>query len=171
MEGSVSPVDALQRLYEQVEQRVRELCSLHASRLVCRKGCHNCCVDGLTIFEIEAENIRQHHADLLLVDDPHPQGACVFLDRAGACRIYEHRPYVCRTQGLPLRWIDTLPDRTPVEMRDICPLNGQGEPLESLPEGACWTIGPFEGALARMQAKVDGGALRRVPLRAMFRRS
>jgi hypothetical protein len=35
---------------------------------------------------------------------------------------------------------------------------------------ACWTIGPFEGALAGMQAKVAGGALRRVPLRAMFRR-
>lgn len=163
--------EALALFYEELDQRVQELYAMHATRLVCRKGCHTCCVEGLTVFEAEGENVRRHHADLLLGGDPHPEGACAFLDPEGACRIYEHRPYVCRTQGLPLRWIEEVADGAPVEMRDICPLNDQGEPLETLPAEACWTIGPFEGKLAGLQASVDGGELRRVSLRSLFLKS
>lgn len=159
---------ALTLLYREVDQQVGRLYTLHASRLVCRYGCHRCCIDGLTVFEVEAENVRRHHADLLVGGDPHPEGTCAFLDPAAACRIYEYRPYVCRTQGLPLRWIEQRPDGTSLELRDICPLNDQGQPVEALPDGECWTIGPFEGELARLQARMDGGALRRVSLRALF---
>ena len=172
--GTVDPdglPEALALFYGELDRRVRELCTLHASRLVCRKGCHSCCVEGLTVFEAEGENIRRHHADLLLDGEPHPEGACAFLDPEGACRIYEHRPYVCRTQGLPLRWIEQLPDGTSAEMRDICPLNDQGEPLETLPAETCWTIGPFEGRLAGLQDSLDGGELRRVSLRSLFLKS
>jgi hypothetical protein len=105
---------------------------------------------------------------LLLGGDPHPKGGCAFLDQEGACRIYEHRPYVCRTQGLPLRWIEQYPDGTTAELRDICPLNDQGRPVESLPASECWAIGPFEGNLARLQARVDGGPPYRVLLRSLF---
>ena len=160
----------LSRLYREVDQRVRPLLATHSARLQCRRGCCQCCIDDLTVFEVEAENIRRHYADLLLEAAPHPEGACAFLDQAGACRIYEHRPYVCRTQGLPLRWIEQFPNGTTVEMRDICPLNDDGRPVEALPQTECWAIGPFEGELARLQARVDGGAPRRVSLRSLFRR-
>ena len=62
------------------------------------------------------------------------------------------------------------PDGTTAELRDICPLNDPGPPLEDLPEKACWSIGPVEGELARLQARVDGGAPYRVTLRSLFRR-
>jgi hypothetical protein len=163
-----SLLDDLARLYAQVDRRVGRLETLHAARLVCRKGCHDCCVEGLTVFEVEAENIRRHHAKLLSETDPYPEGACAFLDPSGACRIYEDRPYVCRTQGLPLRWVDQLPDGVLVEMRDICPLNGEGQPVEDLSAQACWMIGPFEDRLARLQIAAYGGELRRIALRAMF---
>lgn len=127
-------------------------------------------MDGLTVFEVEAENIRCYHADLLAEGAPHPEGACAFLDEAGACRIYEHRPYVCRTQGLPLRWIEERSDGNLVELRDICPLNANGPPVEALPAEECWSIGPFEERLAKLQATADGGKLRRVALRSLFRR-
>jgi hypothetical protein len=158
----------LARFYEEVDRWVRPLNTLHAARLVCRKGCHDCCVEGLTVFEVEAEHIRRHHAELLIEASPHPEGACAFLGRAGVCRIYENRPYVCRTQGLPLRWVEQLQDGAPVEMRDICPLNDQGQPVEALPARECWSIGPFEDRLARLQIAADGGELRRIALRAMF---
>jgi uncharacterized protein len=157
-------------LHTEVDRQTDHLRVLHAKRLQCRKGCCGCCVDGLTVFEVEAESIRHHHAALLAEGAPHPKGACAFLDDAGACRIYEHRPYVCRTQGLPLRWIEERSDGNPVELRDICPLNEHGPPVESLPAEECWSIGPYEGRLANLQAAADNGELRRVSLRSLFRR-
>ena len=162
-------LEALEEIYQEVEDEAGRLAAVHAARLQCRRGCSRCCVDELTVFEVEAENIRRHHEPLLRDGAPHAQGACAFLDEAGACRIYPNRPYVCRTQGLPLRWIDETTEGTLIELRDICPLNEAGEPIESLLPKVCWTIGPFEARLARLQAQVDGGILRRTPLRSLFR--
>ncbi|MBI3798314.1 MAG: YkgJ family cysteine cluster protein, partial [Deltaproteobacteria bacterium] len=103
-------------------------------------------------------------------ETPHTEGACAFLNEEGACRIYAHRPYVCRTQGLPLRWIEEREDGSVSEMRDICPLNERGEPLENLAEEACWSIGPFEGRLARLQAAAGNGEMQRIALRDLFMR-
>lgn len=138
----------------------------HKKRLQCRSGCCDCCVDNITVFEIEACEIVDNCADVLS-QAPHPKGKCAFLDRLGRCRIYAFRPYVCRTQGLPLRWTEDLGERT-VEYRDICPLNETDEPLEILPAENCWSLGPFEGRLALMQQAKDGGRMKRVSLRSLF---
>jgi hypothetical protein len=161
-------LQTLARLYDLVDHQVEALRTLHQDRLQCRQGCSGCCQDDLTVFEVEAANIRLHHAELLAQAQPRARGACAFLDEQEACRIYANRPYVCRTQGLPLRWIDERPDGSPVEMRDICPLNEIGPPIEVLEAEHCWTIGPFEEALAELQSQVDGGRLRRVAMRGLF---
>lgn len=162
-------LSALEDLYQEVDLRSAQLSELHAERLQCRRGCSACCVDEMTVFDLEAANIRRHHAALLEAESPHPPGACAFLDVAGACRIYAQRPYVCRTQGLPLRWLDEAPDGEPVELRDICELNQAGPPVTQLPEEQCWTIGEFEGRLAELQRSSSGGSLHRIALRALFR--
>lgn len=118
---------------------------------------------------LEAERIRERHADLLLFGEPHPEGACAFLDAQGACRIYAERPYVCRTQGLPLRWLEEDGDGEIVEQRDICPLNAEGPALETLPAEACWLLGPFEQRLVALEEQ--RGELRRVALRDLFSRT
>jgi Fe-S-cluster containining protein len=159
----------LAQLYRDVHKQTARLDVIHSQRLQCRLGCTACCVDGITVFEIEAENIRRHHADLLKHGTPHSPGACAFLDDEGACRIYEHRPYVCRTQGYPLRWLDEGESGT-VEMRDICPLNETDEPIEELPGEICWSIGPFEERLARLQVTIDGGKMNRIALRDLLNR-
>src|SRR5215216_2070982 len=160
--------DELTRLYSELDSLTEPLNRLHSERLQCRRGCSACCVDGLSVYSIEAANIRLHHGDLLEAESPHKKGACAFLDEVGGCRIYAHRPYVCRTQGLPLRWIEEIDDETRVEMRDICPLNDEGEPIENLSEQDCWTIGPFEERLAFLQFTADGGKMNRVALRELF---
>ncbi|TNF52441.1 YkgJ family cysteine cluster protein [bacterium] len=157
--------------YQSVEREVCLLSSIHSARLRCRYGCRDCCIDELTVFEIEAENIQSCYPDLLRQANPHPVGACAFLDEAGACRIYEHRPYVCRTQGLPLRWIEEPSEERIVEKRDICLLNDRGNPVETLPADECWSIGPFEEELARLQAAVHHGKLHRKSLRELFNRT
>jgi len=155
-------------LHEEVDREAARTVERFGQPIKCRRGCTDCCVDRLTVFEIEAERIRRHHADLLSGGRPHPEGKCAFLDDEGACLVYDDRPYVCRTQGLPLRWLDRTPFGETVEMRDICPLNDVGEEISAIGEDHCWTIGPFEGRLAGLQSRIDGGQLMRIPLRALF---
>jgi Fe-S-cluster containining protein len=165
-------VEWIERFHAAVDEVAKPIASGHGERLRCRAGCHACCADGITVFEVEADRIVARHEELLEHGDPHPEGGCAFLDSEGRCRIYEERPYVCRTQGLPLRWIDEDEEGAPFEARDICPLNDEGgPPLEELEAEALWTIGPFEEKLAERQRAVDGGEGRRVALRELFAKS
>jgi uncharacterized protein len=159
--------EGLRALHAEVDAAAAALAAEHAERLQCRRGCAACCVDELTVFEVEAERIRRHAPALLAEGAPHPPGACAFLDPDGACRIYEARPYVCRTQGLPLRWLDEAPDGALVEYRDICSLNDGGRPLETLDPTACWSIGPVEVRLQALQREATGDLVR-VALRELF---
>jgi len=168
-------LEAVCALHVEVEVRARGLAARHADRLRCGPGCVDCCSDDLTVFEVEAERIRRRHGALLLQGSPHRPGACAFLDARGRCRIYPHRPYVCRTQGLPLRWFDPAeveagPGRGRViERRDICPLNLGGPALEGLDAGDCWLLGPTEERLGAIEERFSGGQRRRVALRRLFR--
>ena len=132
-------------LHAEVDGRVAELEERYGGRLQCGRGCSGCCVDGITVFAVEAERIRRRHGDLLAKGEPHPPGACAFLDGEGSCRVYADRPYVCRTQGLPLRWFEEIGEEEGaeiVERRDICPLNLESLPPNALAEEDCWLIGP-----------------------------
>ncbi len=155
--------EELEQFYHDVNRAAKRLETVHRDILQCSTGCTACCVDDITVFMIEADNIRSHYARLLREQPPHPAGACAFLDESGACRIYDQRPYVCRSQGLPLRWIEEN-----VEYRDICPLNDRGEAIENLPSAQSWTIGPFEGRLAALQERYYDGKMRRIALRALL---
>lgn len=158
----------IEKLHRVIDIMVARVVAAQAERLRCEPGCHECCVDGISVFEVEAQHICDHHHDVLSNETPHPPGRCALLDAAGRCRVYPHRPYVCRTQGLPLRWLDETDAGALVERRDICPLNEPGPPIEELPADHCWTIGAVEGRLVRFQTSLDGGALRRVALRDLF---
>jgi hypothetical protein len=163
--------DALHRLHEEVDRAAGALAARHAGRLRCGRGCAACCVDGLSVYEVEAERIRRAHEDLLAGGRPHAPGACAFLGAENECRIYPDRPYVCRTQGLPLRWLAEVEEGGEIEEgRDICPLNAAGPPLDELPEDACWLLGPVEQRLAALEHARAGGG-RRVALRSLFRRT
>ncbi len=161
-------LEGLDLFYAEVDAAVGRLCESAPWRLQCRPGCPGCCVDGITVFEVEADQIRRHHGDLLESGTAHPEGVCAFLDDAGACRIYEHRPYVCRTQGLPLRWIVGDPEGEWVEMRDICPENEVDCDLLRLEPEDCWLIGPFEERLRALQMALYEGSLERRLLRQLF---
>jgi uncharacterized protein len=164
-------IDWVERFHSAVDEAARSVATVNAPRLACRHGCADCCTDGLSVFSIEAAVIERHHGELLRAGTPHVAGGCAFLDGDRGCRIYAQRPYVCRTQGLPLRWLeeDDEDDDALIENRDICPKNiDGGPPLEELPADACWTLGIFEARLAERQAAVDGGQGTRVPLRALF---
>ncbi|MEP0861679.1 MAG: YkgJ family cysteine cluster protein [Ignavibacterium sp.] len=160
----------LLKFYDEVDKLIFVLNEKHNDRLKCKAGCFSCCVDEITVFEVEAEHIKHNYQNLLNKETPHPKGYCAFLNDKGECRIYEHRPYVCRTQGLPLRWIEEINEEELYEMRDICPLNEEGEPIVNLKPEDCWTIGPFEEKLAKIQKSFSDKPMgeNRVRLRDLF---
>jgi hypothetical protein len=160
----------LQAFHRQVDQEAASVAAQHAGRLHCGRGCSACCIDELTVLTVEAERIRRAHSGLLAEGMPHAKGACAFLDGEGACRIYADRPYICRTQGLPLRWYDQGPRGDVSEHRDICPENLEGPSLTTLPDDSLWLLGPWEDRLGRIQKRF-GGDEGRVTLRGLFSRS
>ena len=149
---------AVERLHAEVDRRVELLLSRLPGPLACGRGCADCCLDDLTVFPVEAHLIRARAADLLRTEAPGPAGGCAFLATDDSCRIYPWRPYVCRTQGLPLRWLATDADGADSEQRDICPLNEPplGVSPSALAEDQCWTLGEFESRLAGLQAAATG---------------
>lgn len=164
----------LLKFYQEVDNLTSILNKKHQSRLKCVAGCFSCCIDDITVFEVEAEHIKHHYTDLLNYETPHPKGYCAFLNDKGECRIYQHRPYVCRTQGLPLRWIEEINKEELYEIRDICPLNEEGEPIVNLKAEDCWTIGIFEEKLAMIQREYElfsnnTSQMNRITLRDLFK--
>jgi len=162
-------IERLGELHREVDALASQLAARHGGRLSCRRGCSGCCQDNLSLLPIEAARIRMYHARLLEQGRPHDPGVCAFLDNDGACRIYEQRPYVCRTQGLPLRWFEEDDDSWAREFRDVCQLSLQRVDLELLPEHGLWLIGPFEIRLTSLQAEFGGAKMQRVHMRTLFR--
>ena len=147
MTSNLKALTILSEWHSNIDAKVKPLEELHKNRLECRGGCSQCCVDDLSVFEVEADRIRTHCQDVL-TETPHPKGAC----------------------ALPLRWLEEGEDEV-LEYRDICELNDKGTPLEELEPEVFWTLGESEGELAQMQFEAHGGEMTRVKLRELFSRS
>lgn len=96
----------------------------HAEQMECKKGCSKCCKTDISVFEIEGDRINEwfyaqdelKQKELLeLWNGPNQEGYCTFLYN-DQCTVYEARPLICRTQGLPL-FLSTD------NVLDYCPLN------------------------------------------------
>ena len=99
----------LNQLHNRVDRRFeRTLAAVGASH-GCGSGCSSCCVDDLTIWQIEGTAIaRWLQAQAARRAPPLSLGAtggCAFLAK-DRCQIYPVRPYVCRSQGAVLRWFE-----------------------------------------------------------------
>ena len=173
--------DSLIQFHADVEYVAGKLHLVHFARTQCQRGCSGCCSDDLSVFSVESDAIKLAYALLLKLGTPHAIGGCAFLAEDGACRIYEHRPYVCRTHGLPMRWFDepetpvgagtTTTVQTAHELRDICPLNEPGVPIDELAADQCWTLGPSELRLSKLEMAHTAEATPRVALRSLFNRT
>ncbi|MFN3341119.1 MAG: YkgJ family cysteine cluster protein [Flavobacteriales bacterium] len=161
---SEESLKTLNRFYQALQPDIDRLETAHASKMQCKKGCHACCIDDLVVFGVEAANIIKHYSALVQNEKPHPKGKCAFLNKEGACRIYNVRPFVCRTQGLPLKIINQKGN----ELRDVCPLNLEGVNLNKIPEKQLLHTNPYEEFLARLQLAVDKGQMERIKLRSLF---
>lgn len=93
-------------LRNDIDQLAHKLFDIHQSHVQCKKGCDLCCMD-YSIFPIEFFYIKQKLGNAIL---PEPEkktdaASCIFL-KNHECTIYEHRPIICRTHGLPLLYLN-----------------------------------------------------------------
>lgn len=90
-----------------VDAKAEEIFTRREGDVACKKGCADCCAPGLSVLPVEAFAIETALEQRLAGGDgslPPARGErCAFLDPAGACSIYEMRPLLCRTHGLPIR--------------------------------------------------------------------
>jgi hypothetical protein len=123
-------VSRLGELTRKVDAFFSRVADRHGADMQCATGCSECCHVRLTITAVEAAAIRAHVAgwsrarrqDLGATG---PRHHCAALDSAGRCKIYDARPLVCRSHGVPIRlarkglpvvqachrnFVDTAPD-------------------------------------------------------------
>ncbi len=126
---NMSHSNALRDIYDAIEQRVFAIVSAQPV-WPCEKGCDDCCrqlaqppqvsaaewtilQQGLAQLEatVQADVARRLQA---LADRASGPVVCPFLDeQAGACRVYHHRPAVCRMYGFYVsrdgnQWCDAI---------------------------------------------------------------
>lgn len=89
------------KLRDEADREFERLYSLHAGHMQCRKGCDACCME-FRVFPVEYYAIKQQ-AESCISRGQRPDRAqdCPFLVNHN-CVIYDARPIICRTQGLPL---------------------------------------------------------------------
>ncbi len=100
--------------------RIR-LAALHKERMACEKGCSSCCmnfkvlpVEYFSILKVLKETSALPYNELEIEHDD-----CNFLINH-ICQIYEARPIICRTHGLPLLFMNEAGGAWELS---ACPLN------------------------------------------------
>lgn len=93
-----------QQFISQVDELTEKLSALHKDHMQCRKGCDLCCMN-YRIFPVEYHAIQQSLQDNPVQTTESNDDSCIFL-KDHACQIYEHRPFICRTHGLPLLYLN-----------------------------------------------------------------
>ncbi len=92
------------QLRTQVDQLTEQLASKHQKHMACKKGCDLCCMD-YDVFPIEFEAMKEALKDQAVDTQASIIGNCIFL-KDHVCQIYEHRPIICHTHGLPLLFMN-----------------------------------------------------------------
>jgi len=103
-------VDEYLALVAKVDAFGRAVATRRADDLQCRAGCSACCAVELSVSGVEAARIEEAlealdaEARARVAGRASRRGRCVMLEDDGRCAVYEARPLVCRTQGLPLAY-------------------------------------------------------------------
>lgn len=113
------------QLIDALDVEIARVTKLQSAALSCGPRCSSCCL-AFSVLPIEAGCLREAIAALPSVSrtrlkknlQENPGRCPLLLD--DLCSIYATRPVICRTQGLPLAYVDE--ERQTIEV-SACPLN------------------------------------------------
>lgn len=113
---------ALVQLRVAVGQHFDQAMDRQPGAMQCKAGCSQCCKPGLSVFGIEGAKIEQALLALRqsapklrqkvqdqgqeALDQPSTQQSCPLLVD-DHCTVYEQRPLICRSHGLPIKRKDS----------------------------------------------------------------
>lgn len=131
-------------LVKKIDAQIKDTVSLHQNQLRCAPGCSSCCTIS-SVLPLEAYLLRE--AVNMLEKERQMQlaasnSSCPLLIE-GLCSIYQNRPIICRTHGLPIAYVDY--ERLSIDV-SACTIN--------FPEGYCFEqeelfyMDSFNGELA-----------------------
>jgi Fe-S-cluster containining protein len=101
---SITKLNDYFSLRNEIDLLCLKLEEAHKGHISCFAGCHQCCMD-FSIFPVEFYSILQEtDGRKININHDVSRSECVFLIE-GLCSIYESRPLICRTHGLPLLYM------------------------------------------------------------------
>jgi hypothetical protein len=138
-ENAPSPRERLGELFAKVDAFFARARARHGEAITCRAGCDDCCRRRFSVTALEADAIREvvarlgdeERSALARRAEEGDRGVCPALDPDGRCAVYEARPLICRTHGLPIRYTRAM-DARRLPVLDACPKNFDGQELASL---------------------------------------
>ena len=157
----------LDALFAKVEGFFTAAQAREGEQITCHAGCSDCC-RRFTVTGIEAEVIGEGLAalpdarrdELAARASNTTTDVCPALDTDGRCAIYAHRPLICRTHGLPIRFTEQRAGRS-LPMLDACPKNFVGRDLTAVSPASVMdqtTLSTILGALDAAHADEAGRA-------------
>lgn len=110
-----------QALTQELDQYIEEISLRFKATLRCGPGCSECCM-AFSLLPLEAAILQQKTAQgVITVDAKAVNITHCSLLRNSLCQVYEQRPIICRTQGLPIAYVD--PNDVSLIEVSACPLN------------------------------------------------
>ena len=162
-----------QELAQQVDGFHRRVDAVWPGAMVCGKGCSLCCHRHLSVVPLEWERIARAVTSLdeatrrelqARLETAEGDPRCPLLDAEGSCRVYEARPMICRSHGLPIQ-VGEPP------VRDVCSLNfTDGPPMEDLEADLVLDVDRLNVTLGVMSSLAGGDPRDRIELIAGLRR-
>lgn len=135
--------DRLAELRSKVDTFFTRVAARYPGQLACAPGCADCCRGELTVTAVEAAGIARAVSALApaaraeLARRARDGTPCVALDADGRCAVYEARPIVCRSHGVPLRFTEPSPDgKRSLPVLDACSKNFTGMDLAAVDPGS-----------------------------------
>jgi len=148
-----------------VDSFVEEKMKVFEGKIKCKPGCYTCCVGGLTITKLEADAILEflETNNIKLPLESNHKNLCKNLDKDGRCLIYQVRPIVCRSHGVPLDYKEGA-----FKVRTVCPKNFQNEKISDLSLTDVLNMDTVNVLLGMLNKHIYG-TIERVPLEDLGR--
>ena len=133
------PLARLSVLADSVDETFASIQTRQGACMQCSAGCTDCCRARPSITHVERAFFRRGLARLSEAERKElaqrtrdkAREMCPALDPQGRCQLYDSRPLICRSFGVPLRRRHEVVLVNPPVI-DVCDLNFVDVPLETL---------------------------------------